>query len=71
MIIEHKFGIKVSYGAVAWVYKKHKVSYRKPEYAYCRKMEKKKEIEEEQLRTVIEIVKLMKAGKQVIYIDES
>jgi hypothetical protein len=34
-------------------------------------MEKEKEIGQQQLETVDEITELMKAGKQVIYIDES
>ena len=44
ILIEQKFGFKISYNAVAEVYKKHKVSYCQPQYAYCRKMEKEKEI---------------------------
>jgi transposase len=44
ILIEQKFGVKVSYNAVAEVYKNHKVTYCQPQYAYCRKMEKQKEI---------------------------
>ena len=40
-------------------------------YAYCRKMVNKNEIAEQQQKTVMEITELMRAGKQVIYIDES
>ena len=44
LLIEQKYGVKVSHESVANVYKKHKVTYCQPQYAYCRKMEKEKEI---------------------------
>ena len=40
LLIEQKFGVKVHLSTLADVYKKHKVSYCQPQYAYCRKMEK-------------------------------
>ena len=56
---------------LAGIYKKNNVRYIKPQYVYCRKMQKKDEIAEQQHTTVMEIAELMNAGKQVIYIDES
>ena len=63
--------MKISNHTLGDLYKRHKVTYIKPQYAYCRKMANKAEIGEWQQRCVFEIAKLMKAGKQVIYIDES
>lgn len=33
------FGVKVTYQTVANFYKKHKITYKKPQYVYCRKQE--------------------------------
>jgi transposase len=71
MLIEKKFGIKISIQTLSTLYKKHKIGYIKPQYAYCRKMQKKNEIAEDQVKTVMDIAQLMHAGKQVIYIDET
>ena len=53
------------------IYKSRKVRYIKPQYAYNRKLRNKDEIQIHQQQTAMEIAELMKAGKQVIYIDES
>jgi hypothetical protein len=45
ILVEQKFGVKVSYESVANVYQKHNITCCQPQYAYCRKMEKEKEIE--------------------------
>jgi hypothetical protein len=71
LLIEKKFGIKIRGQTLANLYKKHKVGYIKPQYAYCRKMQKKNEIAEDQVKTVMDIAQMMHAGKQVIYIDET
>lgn len=46
MYIEEQFGVKIHHSTLVNLYKKHKISYIKPQYAYCRKMEQKKEIGE-------------------------
>ena len=71
ILIEQQLGVKISYNTLAEFYKRHKVRYVKPQYAYSRKMLRRQEIGDEQQRTVMEIAQLMMAGKQVIYIDES
>jgi transposase len=38
MILEEEMGVKISYNALKSFYKRHKVRYVKPQYAYCRKM---------------------------------
>ena len=70
-LIEQKFGVKISNHTLGDLYKRHKVTFKKPSYAYCRKMAQKAEISAHQQKTVMEIAELMSAGKQVIYIDES
>jgi transposase len=47
ILIEQKFGVKISITTLATVYKKNKVSYIKPQYVYCRKLQKKDEIAEQ------------------------
>jgi transposase len=71
ILIEQKFGVKISFQTLSTFYKKHKVTYIKPQYTYNRKEAIKDELAVQQQKTVMEIAELMKAGKQVVYIDES
>ena len=47
ILIEQQLGVKISYNTLAEFYKKQKVRYVKPQYAYCRKMLRRKEIGDE------------------------
>ena len=63
ILILEQLGIKISYQTLSDLYKRLKVRYVKPQYAYCRKMLRQQEISDEQQRTVMLISQLMMAGK--------
>jgi transposase len=46
-------GLKISYQTLSEFYKRLKVRYVKPQYAYCRKMLRQQEIGDEQQKTVM------------------
>jgi transposase len=48
IMIEKQFGVKISYQTLADLYKKHKIGFISPQYAYCRKYANKAEIAETQ-----------------------
>ena len=52
-------------------YRKHKVTFRKPQYTYRRKEKQAKNLINEQKSVAFEIVALMMKGKNIVYVDES
>jgi hypothetical protein len=57
--------------SVAKLYKKYKISYRKPQYSYSRKLANKNDIFEQQQKISKEMGELIVKGRLLIYVDES
>lgn len=55
LLIEQKFNVRVTIQTLAVFYKERKITYIKPKYAYCRKLEQQVELEQKQQRIVMEI----------------
>lgn len=71
LLVQQKFGVKISRWLLHDLYWRHGIRFLKPQYSYNRKLAQKSDINEEQQRVSIEIAQLMSANKHIIYIDES
>ena len=71
LLIEQRFGVKISAHHLWEVYRRNKVRFVKPQYSYFRKEAKKDDLNEEQQRVSMEMAQLMARGKHLIYVDES
>ena len=57
--------------SVIKLYKKHKISYRKPQYSYYRKLANKDQVFQQQQKISKEMGELIVKGRHLIYVDES
>jgi hypothetical protein len=71
LLVQQKFGVKISRWLLHDLYSLYGIRFLKPQYSYNPKLAQKSDINEEQQRVSIEIAQLMSANKHIIYIDES
>ena len=69
--IEQMFNVKIHYTTLSTFYRKHKVTCRKPQYTYLRKLKKKDELIKDQKSVAFEMAELIMKGKQIVYVDDS
>ena len=57
--------------SVSKLYKRYKISYRKPQYSYYRKQANQNQIYQQQQKICKEMGELIVKGRHIIYVDES
>lgn len=70
-IIELKHGVKVTGATVRKYYRKGRITYRKPQYDYHKKLACQRGLGDQQQEIAKELVTLHMEGRHVIFIDET